>query len=42
MAFLTPEEAMRKKKTQKVVTYVSFVILMILLIAGATYLTYQA
>ncbi|MDT9026786.1 MULTISPECIES: hypothetical protein [Rossellomorea] len=42
MAFLTPEEAMRKKKTQKVVTYVSFVIITILLIAGTTYLTYQA
>ncbi|MHA7138204.1 hypothetical protein ACRTEV_13170 [Rossellomorea arthrocnemi] len=42
MAFLTPEEVMRKKKTQKVVTYVSFIIITILLIAGTTYLTYQA
>ncbi|MEL3970714.1 hypothetical protein AAEO50_00330 [Rossellomorea oryzaecorticis] len=41
MAFLTPEEAMKKKKTQKVIMYISFFLITILLIAGTTYLTYQ-
>jgi hypothetical protein len=42
MAFLTPEEAMKKKKTQKIIMYISFFLITILLIAGTTYLTYQA
>ncbi|WP_303049483.1 hypothetical protein [Bacillus sp. Marseille-Q1617] len=42
MAFLTPEEAMKKKKIQKVFMYISFFLITILLIAGTTYLTYQA
>ncbi|MGG1630966.1 hypothetical protein [Rossellomorea sp. NRS-1567] len=42
MAFLTPEEVMRKKKTKKAFMYIGFFIITILLIAGTTYLTYQA